>query len=266
MTMTGSRIRVVIADDERPAREVLRRLLIEIEGVEIVGEASDGAEALGLIESQRPDLALLDLQMPELDGLSLVRLIRKTWMPLVAFVTAYDEYAVQAFEVHAVDYLLKPVERGRLAATVLRARELLEHDVARTQRESARQRALAAADTYAERQEPAPLLRIPVRRRDDIILLQVSQVASVVADGELLHLTTLRGDRHTITYRLKDLEARLDPARFIRVERGALVNIDAITSISPLPGGTYLIALANGQEVRASRIQSRVLRDQFLRL
>jgi two-component system, LytTR family, response regulator len=266
MTITGSRLRIVIADDERPAREVLRGLLAEIEGVEIVGEAADGPEALTLIETRRPDLALLDLQMPELDGLSVVRLIRKTSMPLVAFVTAYDEYAVQAFEVHAVDYLLKPVERVRLAATVLRARELLERDTVRSQRESTRQRTLAAANTYADHQPPPPLVRIPVRRRDDIILLPVAQVASVVADGELLHLTTIRGDRHTITYRLKDLEARLDPARFIRVERGALVNLDVITTISPLPGGTYLIALANGQEVRASRIQSRVLRDQFLKL
>jgi two-component system, LytTR family, response regulator len=266
MTITGSRLRVLLADDERSARRMLRQLLDEMEGVEVVGEAADGAEALALIEAQRPDLALLDLQMPEIDGLSLVRLIRKTWMPLVAFVTAYDEYAVQAFEVHAVDYLLKPVDRARLAATILHAQERLEHDAARSERETARQRTLAAADTYAQYQPPAPLVRIPVRRRDDIILLPVAQLASAVADGELLHLTTLRGERHTITYRLKDLEARLDPARFIRVERGALVNVDLITKVSPLPGGTYMIALSNGQELRASRIQSRVLRDQFLKL
>jgi DNA-binding LytR/AlgR family response regulator len=111
-----------------------------------------------------------------------------------------------------------------------------------------------------------PLVRIPVRRRDDILLLPVAQIASVVADGELLHLTTLRGEKHTISYRLKDLEARLDAARFVRLERGALVNVDAISRVSPMPGGTYLVTLSNGQEIRASRLQSRILRDQLLRL
>jgi two-component system LytT family response regulator len=266
MTETRSPLRVVIADDEGPARGLLRRLLDELEDVVVVGEAADGAEALTLIEAQRPDLALLDLQMPELDGLSVVRHLRKDRAPLVAFVTAFDEYAVQAFEVHAVDYLLKPVERLRLAATIARARDLLEHDAARAHREDARDRALAAADTFAEHQPVTPLLRIPVRRRDDIVLVPVAQVASVVADGELLHLTTAKGERHTITYRLKDLEARLDATRFVRVERGAVVNIDAIVKISPLPGGTYLMELVNGQELRASRIQSRVLREHLLKL
>lgn len=266
MSHTNSRLRVVIADDERPARRQLRQLLEEIDGVEVVGEAQDGAEAVSLIESLRPELALLDLQMPELDGLSVVRHVRRSAMPLVAFVTAYDAYAVQAFEVHAVDYLLKPVERPRLAATILRAQDLLEHDAAHAQRDAAQARTLAAADAYAEHQPVTPLLRIPVRRRDDIILLPVAQVASAVADGELLHLTTTRGERHTITFRLKDLEARLDASRFVRVERGALVNVDAIARVSPLPGGTYLIVLTNGQELRASRIQSRILREQLLKL
>jgi two-component system LytT family response regulator len=259
-------LRVVIADDEGPARGLLRRLLDELEDVVVVGEAADGAEALTVIEAQRPDLALLDLQMPELDGLSVVRHLRKDRAPLVAFVTAFDEYAVQAFEVHAVDYLLKPVERARLAATIARARDLLEHDAARAHRESARDRALAAAERYAEHQPVTPLLRIPVRRRDDIVLVPVAQVASVMADGELLHLTTAKGERHTITYRLKDLEVRLDATRFVRVERGALVNIEAIVRISPLPGGTYLMELVNGQEIRVSRIQSRLLREQLLKL
>lgn len=266
MTATRSPLRIVIADDEGPARGLLRRLLEELDDVVVVGEAADGTEALTMIETLRPDLALLDLQMPELDGLSVVRHLRKDRAPLVAFVTAFDEYAVQAFDVHAVDYLLKPVERGRLAETIARARDLLEHDAARAQREVARERTLAAADDYAAHQPVMPLIRIPVRRRDDIVLVPVVQVASVVADGELLHLTTAKGERHTITYRLKDLEARLDTTRFVRVERGALVNIEAIVKISPLPGGTYLIELVNGQELRASRIQSRLLRDHLLKL
>lgn len=265
-----TKLRIVIADDERPARSMLASLLQGCDDVEVVGEAQNGAEAVALIEEQRPDLALLDLQMPEIDGMGVVRLIRKDRLPLVAFVTAYDEYAIQAFEVNAVDYLLKPVDRARLRQTIERAHDRLEQRAAASSGSGAApgdaDRLKAAADDYEHAQGLPPIVRIPVRRRDDIVLLPVTQVASVVADGELLHLTTMRGERHTISYRLKDLEARLDQARFVRLERGALVNVDAITRVSPMPGGTYLVTLSNGQEIRASRLQSRILRDQLLRL
>lgn len=265
-----TKLRIVIADDERPARSMLASLLQGCDDVELVGEAQNGTEAIALIEEQRPDLALLDLQMPEIDGMGVVRLIRKDRLPLVAFVTAYDEYAIQAFEVNAVDYLLKPVDRARLRQTIERAHDRLEQRAASVAGSGTApgdaDRLKAAADDYEHAQGMPPLVRIPVRRRDDIVLLPVTQVASVVADGELLHLTTVRGERHTISYRLKDLEARLDQARFVRLERGALVNVDAITRVSPMPGGTYLVTLSNGQEIRASRLQSRVLRDQLLRL
>jgi two-component system LytT family response regulator len=263
-----TKLRIVIADDERPARSMLASLLQSCDDVEVVGEAQNGAEAVALIEEQRPDLALLDLQMPEIDGMGVVRLIRKDRLPLIAFVTAYDEYAIQAFEVNAVDYLLKPVDRARLRQTIERAHDRLEQRAAATVTSAPgdADRLKAAADDYEQAQGLPPIVRIPVRRRDDIVLLPVTQVASVVADGELLHLTTMRGERHTISYRLKDLEARLDQARFVRLERGALVNVDAITRVSPMPGGTYLVTLSNGQEIRASRLQSRILRDQLLRL
>jgi two-component system, LytTR family, response regulator len=258
-----TRLRIVIADDERPARAMLASLLQTCEDVTLVGEAQNGSEAVSLIEHAEPDLVLLDLQMPEVDGLGVVGLLRKDRLPLIAFVTAYDEYAIQAFEVNAVDYLLKPVDRTRLRQTLDRAHDRLEQ---RAGGPTDAERVRAAARAYEQTHAMPPLVRIPVRRRDDIVLLPVSQVASVVADGELLQVTTLRGERHVISYRLKDLEARLDPARFVRLERGALVNVDAISRVSPLPGGTYLVTLSNGQEIRASRLQSRVLRDQLLRL
>jgi two-component system, LytTR family, response regulator len=257
-----SPLRIVVADDERPARLSLVGLLAECEDVLVIGEAQNGAEAIQLIERERPDLALLDLQMPEVDGLSVVRLIRRDRLPLVAFVTAYDEHAIQAFEMNAVDYLLKPVDRGRLRQMLERARDRLEARAAGAEAMRVRQ----AASEYSASSPATPLTRIPVRRREDIVLVPVAQVASVVADGELLHLTTKAGEKHTISYRLKDLEARLDPARFVRVERGALVNIEAIARVSPLPGGVYLLSLTNGQELRASRLQSRILREQLLRL
>src|ERR1044072_4889302 len=124
----NTKLRVVIADDERPARSFLAAMLRSFEDVEIVGEGSKGSEAVELIEREKPDLALLDLQMPELDGLSVVRLLRKDATPLVAFVTAYDEYAVRAFELNAVDYLLKPVESAGLRQTLNLDHERLERE------------------------------------------------------------------------------------------------------------------------------------------
>jgi DNA-binding LytR/AlgR family response regulator len=110
------------------------------------------------------------------------------------------------------------------------------------------------------------LKRIPVRRRDDTILLSVDTIASIVADGELLHLTTASGERHTITYRLKDLETRLDPVRFIRLSRSAIVNLDVVHRVSPMPGGTYVITLTNRQQIAVSRSRARLLRDTLLKL
>lgn len=258
-----STLRLMIADDEGPARGRLRQLLQDVPDVRIVAEAADGVEAVAAIEREAPDLALLDLQMPELDGLGVVRLVRRDRLPLFAFVTAYDEYAVRAFEARAVDYLLKPVERARLLDTLQRARDLLEHETAREARNDA---VRLTAEQYDEGRAAAPLTRIPVRRRDDIILVPVAHLASIVADGELMHLTTVKGETHVISHRLRDLEARLPDDQFVRVERGALVNVEAISRVSPLPGGVYLITLVNGQELRSSRLQSRVLRDRLLKL
>ena len=257
------KLRIVIADDERPARAFLRNLLADFEDVEIVGEAENGAEAVELIEKTRPDLALLDLNMPEVGGLEAVKMIRKNILPLVAFVTAYDEFAVQAFEVNAVDYLLKPVERARLRETLNRANERLE---TADFREKESLNLQAAAATIEETEKREFLERIPIRLRDEIILLPVAEVASIIAEGELLHITTARSERYTINFRLKDLEARLAPDKFIRLSRGTLCNLEMIRKISPLPGGTYLVTLKNNQQLAASRLQSRILREQLLRL
>ena len=302
----GATLRVVVADDERPARSLLVALLRGAPDIEVVGEAADGAEAVTLIERVRPDLVFLDLQMPELDGLGVVRALERArtrdgqpraMLPLVAFVTAYDAYAVRAFDVHAVDYLLKPVDARRLRRTITRAHERLDWA---DQREDAGERLLAAAaaladpapadvdggervlatsaqdrgqasDTAtAERAVPVrrspPLERIPVRRRDDVLLLPVSHLLAVVADGELLHLHTVAGERHTISYRLKDLELRLPAGAFVRLSRGALVRLDAVRTVAPMPGGTYVVTLAGGMQLPVSRIRSRYVRDRLLRL
>jgi len=258
----GEKLRVIIADDERPARSLLRAMLESFADVELLAEAENGAEAIELIERLHPDLALLDLQMPEVDGLGVVRLLRKDRTPLIAFVTAYDEYAVQAFELNAVDYVLKPVDGARLRDTINRAIDRLERAETRAEATAS---VRAAVDTIEARQE-APLTRVPVRKREQIILVPVAEIASIVADGELLHLQMTGGEHHTITYRLKDLEARLAAAEFIRLSRGSLANVACIDRVTPLPGGTYAVRLTTGQELTASRIQSRILRDKLLRL
>jgi len=257
------KIRILIADDERPAREYLKRLLADFDDVDLVGEAENGTEALEAVRSLKPDLALLDLQMPEMSGIEVVRQLRKTQMPLVAFVTAFDEYAVQAFELNAVDYLLKPVESGRVRETIDRAKARLKQT---DWRAAETKRIANAADNYDASARNELLTRIPVKKRDDIYLIPVAEVAAIVADGELLHITTADNDRYVINFRLKDLEARLDAERFIRLSRSALVNLDHVGRVTPLPGGTYMIVLANGLELESSRQQSRVLRSRMLKL
>ncbi|HVG38788.1 MAG TPA: response regulator [Pyrinomonadaceae bacterium] len=259
----SAKLRIVIADDERPARSYLAAMLRAFDDVELIGEAENGADAVELIERERPDVALLDLQMPEVDGLGVVRLLRKNTVPLIAFVTAYDQYAVRAFEVNAVDYLLKPVERSRLRETLNRAQTRLEQ--AELSRDHVENLRTAVAD-YDAATRPAHLERVPVRLRDEIIIVPVREIASITADGELLYITNLRNERFSINYRLKDLEARLDPALFVRLSRGTLANVETITKVSPMPGGTYLVTLTNHQQLPVSRIQSRALRDQLLRL
>jgi two-component system, LytTR family, response regulator len=264
VTEVTTKLRVVIADDERPARAVVGKLLRSFADVELVGEAENGLATIELIEHTDPDLALIDLQMPGLDGLGVARKFKAVDRPVIVFVTAYDEYAVSAFQVQALDYLLKPVDRKRLADTLARTRERLE------------QLALADGpiqgaspsepDSLTNGMGPRFLDRIPVRQKEDIILLPVSQIASIVANGELLHLTTTRKERYVINHRLKSLEHRLDPHRFIRLDRGSIVSVESISRVTPMPGGAFLVTLANTQQLKVSRAQSRVLRKQLLRL
>ena len=192
-----------------------------------------------------------------------VRALKKPNLPLIALVTAYDEYPVKAFEMNAVDYLLKPVEKKRLRETLNRAQERVEHAEIVAEHGNHVEAAIAAYETAAR---PPFIERIPVRRRDEVLIVPVHQIASIVADGELLHLATTTGERHTINHRLKDLEARLDPAKFIRLGRGTLANADLITKVGVMPGGGHVAVLANGQKLPVSRIQSRILRERFLKL
>lgn len=258
-----NKLRVIIADDERPAREFLKIILRDFDYVEIVGEAENGADAVEIIRQTKPDLALLDLQMPEVSGLEAVKMLRKNQMPLVAFVTAFDEYAVQAFEVGAVDYLLKPIEKNRLGETLQRAHERLEHS---DWREQEVEKIKTVTRIYEETTRTELLDRIPVKKREEIFLVPVTEIVSIIADGELLHITTNKNQKYVINFRLKDLETRLDEKLFVRLSRGALANLEMVEKVSPMPGGTYLISMKNGQEIASSRLQSKILRSKLLKL
>ncbi len=258
----NGKLRVVVADDERPARQFLITMLGTFEDVEVLGEARSGDEAVEVIEAVQPDLALLDLQMPGLNGLSVVRSFKKGRIPLIVFVTAYDEYAIGAFDVEALDYLLKPVERGRLRKTLNRAHERLEQaDLADGISED-----LPVVNEERTINSSVFIDRIPVKKKDAVVIVPVHQIASVVAEGELMHITTVKKERHTISHRLKALEAKLDPNRFVRLGRGVLVNVETINKVTSMPGGSYLVTLTNTQQLRVSRSRSRLLRHRLLRL
>jgi len=242
-------IRTLIIDDEAPARERLRRLLAGLEDVQVVGEAGDGIEAVEMIESQRPDLVLLDIQMPGLDGFGVIQALKDP--PAVIFVTAYDEYAIRAFEVHALDYLLKPFSQERLEKTIRRARKALagEQDIAAQL--GPLLESLAAEGRY--------LTRLAVHDRDRFRVLDTDEVDWIGVEDEqaMIHA----GDRvYPIRRTLTELEARLDPQQFFRAHRSALVNLDRVQEIIPWFKGGHILRLTTGAEVELSRAQARALR------
>ena len=207
----SARLRIVVADDERPARSFLVALLRSFEDVVVVGEAESGKDAVAMIEKERPDLALLDWQMPELDGIGVVRMLKKQDMPLIAFVTAYDEYAVRAFEINAVDYLLKPVDKAACGR-----RSTARRNASSTPRSSRSRRRTSAPPSTRTRRPRSPLPRADSGSASRGRAHRPGESHRVdCGRGRAADHHDVRNERHTITYRLKDLEARLDPARFI---------------------------------------------------
>jgi DNA-binding LytR/AlgR family response regulator len=243
-------MRVLIVDDEPPARERLRRLLTEIETVEVVGEADDGQRAVELIEALSPDLVLLDIQMPKLNGFEVIEALEDP--PPVIFVTAYDEYAIRAFEVNALDYLLKPFSRERLAQALRRASESLSQGADAAAQFGPLLESLATQGCYVN--------RLAVRDGDRIRVLDVEQVDWIdIADEQVMvHV----GDQaYRVRRTLTELERRLDPARFFRAHRSAVVNLSRITEVIPWFKGSHRLRLSSGAELDLSRTQARALRE-----
>jgi len=242
-------MRTLIVDDEAPARERLKRLLADIEGVELIGEAEGGVQAVEMIERERPDLVLLDIQMPGLDGFGVIEALEDP--PLVIFVTAYDEYAIRAFEVNALDYLLKPFSRERLEKAVRRAQEALAEEQDFAMRLGPLLESLTTQGRY--------LTRLAVRDRDRICVLDVDEVDWIDVEDEqvMVHV----GDRaYLIRRTLTELEARLDPAHFFRAHRSAIVNLSRVKEVIPWFKGSHKLRLTTGAEVELSRARARALR------
>jgi DNA-binding LytR/AlgR family response regulator len=236
-------IRTVFADDEKLAREEIGYLLQNLSDVEVVGEAGNGIEAFHLIEKERPDLVLIDIEMPGLDGFQLVREMRTLEKPpRVVFVTAYDRYALQAFEVSATDYLLKPVSRDRLEQAIDKVRVAVESH------ENLSEKLTTLLATLPARGKR--LSKIPVRRRKHLHLIHVDDVIySYVKDG-LVFIAT-RDAQDMVAYRtLDEFGSELDPDVFHRVHRSYLANVNHIREIIPLPSGNYELVMSDAAQTR----------------
>jgi two-component system, LytTR family, response regulator len=245
-----TKIRALVVDDESVARRRIRRLLTADPEVTIVGECADGVAAIETIAREQPDLLFLDVQMPECDGFAVVRALDPAHLPGIVFVTAFDRYALQAFEVHAIDYLLKPYTAERFRTAAERAKE-------RLQRRSVDASLASFARMLGER--PRYLSRLSVRSGGRIVLVDLASVDWIEAEDNYVRL---HAGAHSHLHRdsLTALEAQLDPERFVRIHRSAILQIDRIAEIHPATHGDMDIVLRTGKVLPLSR----TFRDRVL--
>ena len=255
--MVPAPLSALIVDDEKPAREELAYLLKGIPDVNVVGQARNGLEAVSLIKEKAPDLVFLDVQMPGLDGFGVIKKLvdKKIKLPHIVFATAYDHYAVQAFEVHAVDYLLKPFDKGRVSKSITRARQHMEAQPASGERLE------TLLDQIGLRGAPPPKLLVKADQR--LFLISADEmVYATIEDGVITIIT--REVEGTSNYRtLEELQASLDAHQFWRVHRSYLVNINRIKEVVPWFKSSYQLRMGDrrASEIPVSRAQTRRLRE-----
>lgn len=250
--MTDSRIRALVVDDEPVARSHLRALLEDRGDVQVVDECGDGRTAVEKIRAIGPDLVLLDVQMPELDGLGVVRAIGPDRMPPVVFVTAHDQHAVDAFEVHALDYVLKPVHRARFNGAIDRVISLIRSGSAVN-----RGRPLAEA---LERLAPTGSERLAIRSGERVLYLRIADIDWIEAADDLVRLhvgKTVHDHRATMA----QIEQRLPPSRFIRIHRSTIVNIERIREFQPWFQGDWILVLADGTRLQSGKSYRKRVRE-----
>ena len=264
MSAAGA-VRALVVDDEPRARQFLEKLLGEHAEIEVVGTAKSGAEALARAQELEPDVVFLDIHMPDLSGLEVARHLAgpaagsagRARAPIVVFVTAYDRYAIEAFEVAAIDYLLKPIRRERLAEAVRRV-----VGEARSAGPAERARTLARALATPEMQgRLPPLTRLPVRHRREVKLLDLDQVPLILSRDRLV-LARADTREYLVDYTLQELEQRLPEGRFVRVHRAALVNVSAIESYGG-EDGVLVLKLKDGTRVEASERRAAEVRRRL---
>ena len=241
-----NKTRAMVVDDEAMARERVVSLLRQEQDIELIGECSDGEQAVNAINSQQPDLVFLDVQMPAVDGFRVIEQVGPEKMPAVVFVTAYDEYAVRAFEVHALDYLLKPFGRERFQQTLQHARSHVE----RRRAGDLGKRLMALVQDI--KPEPQKLDRLVVKSGGRVFFLRTEDIVWIEAAGNYVRLH-LGEDSHLFRETMNGIEARLDPQRFVRIHRSRIVNSDRIKELQPWFNGEYVVVLQNGTRLTLSR-------------
>jgi two-component system LytT family response regulator len=243
-----SQIRVVIVDDEAPARMRLKQLLTQEPGFTIVADCSNGRQAVEAIQREKPDLAFLDVQMPRLSGVEVCRMVAASGaaMPLVIFVTAYDQYALKAFELHAVDYLLKPFDRERFQKALAYARERLERPAG-----PAIDPRLTAL-LHDLRPAPKTPDRLLFKQNGKVIFVRTDTIDWIEADGNYVRLRAGQ-ETHHLRETLAGLEEQLAPGQFMRISRSTIVNLDRIKELQPLFYGDYSVLLLDGSKLDMSR-------------
>jgi two-component system LytT family response regulator len=247
------RITTLIVDDEPLAREGLRMLLAEDPEVAAIHEAKDGREAVAAIRNVRPDLVFLDVQMPEMDGLAVVAEVGAERMPAVVFVTAHDRYAIQAFEINAIDYLLKPVTGERFRQALARAKERLRA----TPAGDASRQILSLLETIAS--PPRYLKRLAVRSAGKTVFVDADDIDWIEAAENYVQVHAGRTG-HLIHVTMNTLEKSLDPETFVRIHRSVIVNVQRIKELQPALHGEYAITLANGVRLQSGRMYNAKLR------
>jgi two-component system LytT family response regulator len=245
--MTKSEIKVLVVDDELLGRERIRSLLREHADIKIVGECVNGREAVEAIQDLKPELVFLDVQMPRINGFEVVEIIGAENMPAVIFVTAYDEYAIPAFEINAVDYLLKPFDEERFEKAVERAKREIKRQESPTEIKENLRELLKEVKT-----EPQFLKRIPVKSARGTTFVLTEEIDWISASGHYLELH-IGNETHLIREKLSVIETKLDPRIFMRIHRSTIVNVDRIKSLHPMFNGDQLVILKNGRELNLRR-------------
>jgi two-component system LytT family response regulator len=258
----SDKIRTLIVDDEPLARRNLRLLLEQDPQIDIIEECRNGREAVKAIKNLSPDLIFLDIQMPEMDGFDVLASVGAAQIQSIIFVTAFDQYALKAFEVHALDYLLKPFDDERFRKALQAAKSQIEQ----RQLNKLSKKLLALLEERERAERPATakpyLTRLMIKLANRVVLLKVNEIDWIEADGNYAKLHVGR-KAHLLREKMHDLEAQLDPNKFVRIHRSAIVNLDRIKEMHPHFNGDYIVVLEDGSQLKLSRTRREQLESRL---